>query len=591
MLLLRVQINKVIDLKKKQDRNKKFVLEESINKLELDQLICLRNFIDLKPNKIINKFDATSRFDQMLTGKVGLYRASEDCSFFELLLWDIAHSLDIGAELYILFDQMSADFLKKDYYQSAFEIRREGSVFVFKKVAPLSVELEKGLGAWTFGIPTGPGDATILNKVVARILEIECEKEVILCGRPGDNFKYFDKVKIVGEDISAPPVQIARKKNEIVNHAKYHNIAIMHDRVYLPKDFYQKMCKFGDSFPLVTLQSFYFRDKQNFHYSRYSDLNTIIGFDDSLYSSFTEKGSLEETNQFGKSNFTVLEEHEFCYSNPACYIPKRTYPTGSLYIFKKSIWKIAPLDNTLKWAEFEDVEHGLRACRKGIPVKVNPFTFAQSVVSRPIVTIGGTTYHTSKLEKKHINARVNTLLFQLKPLLKVKKSQAKQNFIFFDKRYCSGRNLISKILPNNLNSAYNRFTLANELLNDIQILKTSKNIDNLISDYEKLIVCDQLTYKSIQNLKFLTSSLSAGTVKELKDNNQFRIQFMTGLFWSHFCDSHSDYFPKLSILNRIGSFISAIRIRNQKYKYCCVKDSVYGIYNTILNSTPYEKKK
>ncbi|MFH7439462.1 hypothetical protein RA269_28935, partial [Pseudomonas syringae pv. tagetis] len=77
-------------------------------------------------------------------------------------------------------------------------------------------ESNDDLDSWTFGITVGPGDATVINAAVKRILEIDIlHKELLLCGTPGSNFAYFDKVGIVGEDITAPPVQIGKKKNRL----------------------------------------------------------------------------------------------------------------------------------------------------------------------------------------------------------------------------------------------------------------------------------------------------------------------------------------------------------------------------------------
>jgi hypothetical protein len=75
-------------------------------------------------------------------------------------------------------------------------------------------------------IPTGPEDATLLNVAVKRILELNIqEKEILLCGRPGENFKYWDHVRIVGEDISAPPSKF-HEKEPTCSRGTYENLCM-----------------------------------------------------------------------------------------------------------------------------------------------------------------------------------------------------------------------------------------------------------------------------------------------------------------------------------------------------------------------------
>ncbi len=61
-----------------------------------------------------------------------------------------------------------------------------------------------------------------------------------------------------------------------------------------------------------------------------------------------------------------------------------SYPTGSLYICRKDVWNACPLDESLHWVEYEDIEHALRASR-GYSNRVNPFGITQSVTSRALL--------------------------------------------------------------------------------------------------------------------------------------------------------------------------------------------------------------
>src|SRR5262249_40689380 len=100
--------------------------------------------------------------------------------------------------------------------------------------------------------------------------------EIILCGRPGANFAYHDQVRIVGEDITAPPLRISMKKNRIVEEARHENLCLLHDRVFLPIDFIDAVKRFGDFYALQTMQSIYFDDLWCMVPRRYSDAGLLL---------------------------------------------------------------------------------------------------------------------------------------------------------------------------------------------------------------------------------------------------------------------------------------------------------------------------
>ena len=184
------------------------------------------------------------------------------------------HILPLNAKI-ILIDRIDKpSYLQRSYFTNSLKliVDQDGRVpACTRKSYAIACRECKWIDALEFGIPVGPEDASGLNAVVNWILELDMpEKEIILCGRPGANFKYWDQVRFVGEDIKAPPVRICAKKNAIAAAARFENLCILHDRVFLPKDFYQGILRFGDLFPFVALQSIFFSDKHNFLPYRYS---------------------------------------------------------------------------------------------------------------------------------------------------------------------------------------------------------------------------------------------------------------------------------------------------------------------------------
>ena len=63
------------------------------------------------------------------------------------------------------------------------------------------------------------------------------------------------------------------------------------------------------------------------------------------------------------------------------------YLMGSLYIFKKSLWGFVPQNEKLFWAEFEDLEQGFYAYNSGIPSRINPYAYTQTLFARVLLTL------------------------------------------------------------------------------------------------------------------------------------------------------------------------------------------------------------
>lgn len=156
-----------------------------------------------------------SRFFIADLQNVALVNVQNDSAFYAHMLWDITHQMPAGGKLYIREKIRCETLLERGYYREAFtESPVSVSGFrVYQKNSPLAASRDKGLTQWSFCIPVGPEEPTFINACVERILQLDiAEKEIILCGTPHPDFRFFEQVKIVGQDIPAPPVHITRKR-------------------------------------------------------------------------------------------------------------------------------------------------------------------------------------------------------------------------------------------------------------------------------------------------------------------------------------------------------------------------------------------
>ena len=163
------------------------------------------------PQEILVNATSTNIFN--VVGSIAIINVQTKSTLANIFYWELAHKCTVGNSIYIYEDSNDTCILDKSYYDNCFEKIVHTNFTQYRKCNTLPAEIDEGLDEWTFGIPVGPEDATFLNVVVERILSLDIpKKEILLCGRPNVNFKYFNHVRIVGEDIPAPPVLISTKK-------------------------------------------------------------------------------------------------------------------------------------------------------------------------------------------------------------------------------------------------------------------------------------------------------------------------------------------------------------------------------------------
>ncbi len=541
------------------------------------------------PTMIRKNLHACQRLlDLPVTQNLVLIGLETDSPLAPLILWDLVHVLPVNSKIILLDNCDKPGYLQRNYFAGSLRVIAEnGRQRILEKVAPLLVEKAAGLDRWSFGIPVGPEDATGLNAVVKRILELDIpEKEIILCGRPGANFKYWQQVRIVGEDIPVPPVRICAKKNALAVAARFENICILHDRVFLPLDFYKGVQRFGDFFPFVALQSIFFADKHNFLPYRYSDYGQSLGRY-STVQGFNRSGKL---SSIFPDNMAELEKNSYIYANPLRYT-EMNYATGSLFICKKELWLSMPQDENLFWSEFEDIEHCLRAAASGISARINPYLFTQSLFSRPLlVWRGDTSFEAQQGQRSTANIFYRAWINKRKPLLKVSLSTAHKKLQEFITRYVSPADQITIISTTaKLPSTAQTWVLqAGAALALAKVAREQQAVKAFLRDVEKMVIIDEVSHSFRQFL--LLNFCEHGTNAK---NHLFEYYWLWHAFLTVspgakiFYEDLQDFFVSRNSKTRIGSFVAACWLKFKNKNLFYHPDGFRGFYKAIINSTPY----
>lgn len=543
-------------------------------------VITFRDSGNIKPHSILQNVNGCSRFLSLPKGDLVFCGIESDSSLAPLILWDAAHQLPVGACITIAEDYLSSAYLERDYFKTSFSlVKRDHQQLTLRKTAPLLAEKDAGLNRWSFCIPTGPGDATGLNVVVKRILELAIpEKEILLCGRPDKNFLYWDKVRIVGEDIPAPPVWITRKKNVLAQEARFENLCILHDRVFLPLNFLEAIKNFGDYFPFAAFQSLWFDDLLNLSPVRYSDYGCAS---EGHQADIVSADQNNQVSHFTPSLFAEVERQNFKSGNPIRNQPG-SYLTGSLYIVKRHVWLHTPQNEQLYWAEFEDIEHGKRCNANGIPHQVIPGAFTQSLFARPILYPAGySNYFSAKGLSCYTRLTLPLPVSQLKPLIKISEVDANKRLAQFIAKYCNDSNAQFANESNSLQKIIAAVYSA-------ELPYNQSAISAFVNDIERDVLCDQMGYGSKRWLvEQFNEHHSRAKINFSRHFSELIFQFAQRPRGRRFYNSLLEYFPKRGWLIKIGSWFSAWRLSRMNGDFLYHPGGLRGYYNAILSSTPF----
>lgn len=325
------------------------------------------------------EIDATTRFHWPIGARrVALVGVQSLTSLGPLILWDLAHACPVGGEI-VLVDQEAAlrdTPLDRAYYAGWLTAgAAQGGRRLYRKDATAPAEADRGLDRWSFCLPIDAPNRDFLERLVERVASLGLAESEILVACPKEHHAALPaRVRAVATEAG---MTLGAKKNLLADEAALPNLCIFHDRLLPPRNFTAAMAAFGDDYPLCGLQNIAI-NPQNGAIARYSDYHVEVGATASQASAVDGDGrptgalyaDLLHLRQSWRSRF--VEASIFEYSESA-------YVTGSLYLAKRSVWRLIRQDETIDWACLEDVEFGHRAIERfGVPMRVNPFAFVRT---------------------------------------------------------------------------------------------------------------------------------------------------------------------------------------------------------------------
>ena len=220
--------------------------------------------------------------------------------------------------------------------------------FVCKKLESTQVPGDS-INKWTFGMITKGERNDWIEEILAAIRKQNIPNyEIIVCGT------YFDRKE---KDFTYIPFKerddrgwITKKKNLIVQAAKYENLCIIHDRIVFQDDWFKGVKKYGNCFELMCV-------KQTL---RGSNLRT---------GDWITYGSNVLDMPFGIAKLDYEDWDE------------QIYVGGMLTTLKKRIALECPWSETRYWGE-EDVELTFRQREHGYLPRYNPHSSVEALAWR-----------------------------------------------------------------------------------------------------------------------------------------------------------------------------------------------------------------
>ncbi len=275
--------------------------------------------------------------------------------FHRILLKEWINFLKVGGTACIIFRQTperNFSFLVSEVFElfgndveTDWELEGKETVLYVKKLKPV-LEPKDDMGRWAFGIITnGKKDAQV-DRIVESILALRIPHcQVIVCGTYSNRKKY--KITYLHFTEKDERGWITKKKNLIAQKAAYENMVILHDRLVFAKGWYEGMKKYGNYFEVLSCVQ------------HLENTNTRVG-----------DWAMAGVPYSPRESVFDLAAGEIDYHDwdTDLFIP------GSLYIMKKSVWKRAPWNEHLAWAETEDCEQCWRFQRLGIVPRFNPYS-------------------------------------------------------------------------------------------------------------------------------------------------------------------------------------------------------------------------
>ena len=196
---------------------------------------------------------------------------------------------------------------------------------------------------FTFGIITGNGSISHILNIIQDIEKLNIPKyEVVIVG--GSHISHKNVVHIPFDD-SIKTGWITRKKNLITENAKFENIVYAHDYITYDDNWYSGFKQFGNDFDVC--------------------MTKIINADGARFRDW-----LIWPHNDNKMDDIMARQRGCMIPYNLTHLSRYMYISGAYWVAKKQVMEKHPLDETLCWAESEDVVWSKRV-RQEFDFKMN----------------------------------------------------------------------------------------------------------------------------------------------------------------------------------------------------------------------------
>lgn len=268
---------------------------------------------------------------------------------------EISHAIDAATQSHALcedswFDNPDDESLKSKVWR------------LMLKKQELSMLPNDTMGRWTFWIVTNWNRAEWLRDLINSIcIQGIPEFEILICGIwqfewsdcPGSNMRFipFNKRSNKG--------WLDKKKNLLIDSAKFENIALLHDRFVLDGWWYEWMQKWWNNFEVLSCHQ------------------TVCGFPDEIFPSSLHKMYYPKLSNL--QNMDVRKDM-INISSPLNVneFEKFAWSSGGVVILKKSLG--LKFDESLFWCQGEDLIFSKLASHAWRYIRYNPFSICRSQI-------------------------------------------------------------------------------------------------------------------------------------------------------------------------------------------------------------------
>jgi len=219
--------------------------------------------------------------------------------------------------------------------------------------------LNDSVDSWSFGLVSNGESIQKLNTIIRQIEAFNIPKyEILICG-PSEKLSSL-RVKVLDDKdlYSDARIPISRKKNRIVDAAKYNNLLLIHDRISFDNNWYNEISKLDSNFDVLCMPIL---DDER----RVYRVNDWIKAGD-LYD-YTVEGGLMDYSDFSTD----------------------LYLNGGVICIKRHIYLDIRIRPFLNWGEMEDVDFSRRLMMSGYDIGFYKNSILYSSTNRIKPSVGG----------------------------------------------------------------------------------------------------------------------------------------------------------------------------------------------------------